>query len=102
MTKRPTVMQKVVEAPERAPVFAYVVSSVAFGLSTWRMVLHIQSEAEAESLSHFGLDAILLLIAFCAWPGFMRYLVKNAGPALDFYKRARRAKHDTIPPKDEK
>ena len=95
-TQRKTVVQKVVEAPERAPFFAYVVTAVLFSLWTWRMVAHVRSGAE-EATAHIAVDGALLLGSFIAYPGFMKYFARNAGFALDLYKRFKATKKEGEP-----
>lgn len=88
---RKSFTSRIVEAPEKAPVTAWLIFGVLFSLWTWREVLHIKAGLPLE-VKHMTADGALLLVVMCAAPGFMRYWARNAGIAIDLYRRFRAAK----------
>lgn len=101
MTRR-SVIQKAVEAQEKAPVTAWVIWVGSMCALGWRVAGH--DSVASENWKHMVPDAVLLLLAIVAAPGFMRYAGKNAAILIDLYRRfkgARESKSEadkTLPP----
>lgn len=88
---RKTLASRIVEAPEKAPVTAWIFFAVLLGLWGWRMYQH---NGVPEDAKHIAVDAGLLVASMCAAPGFMRYFAGNATRAIGLYKAYRAAKRE--------
>lgn len=105
MTRASRATEMIVGAPEKAPVIAYPVSVLLFGLFAYRVIAGIASGKE-ETLTHAAIDGLFFVGGCIAWPKMMRYMASGAGVAIDLYRKIRRAREPkedrasrTMPPR---
>jgi hypothetical protein len=90
-TERTTrMMRAAIEAPRKAPWFAYPIALACFAGVAYRLIGHVPGTAEP--LEHRIWDWTLLALGLCSLPGFASYLVDNASHFLGFWKRYRKEK----------